>query len=178
MRTLPGIAPNVAESSNNSPKRDVDIRTFSKDVDIRLEPSTFHRNFNVTAFLTRHSTFSNMDVDIRQMPFESGDSNSKEGFPSYELSQTTKELMARISANQKSPDYTADVSIDTQQTTTKTNNYDDQNINWYSDDDDDDENRLTIKVEDEEVQKREREDSVGEGESDKQPLSYEPVTKR
>lgn len=158
MRTLPGITPNVTESS--SPKRDIDIRTFSRDVDIR------------------QSTFSSMDVDIRQLPFESGDSNSKEGFPSYELSQTTKELMARISANQKSPDYTADVSIDPQQTTTNTNSYDDQNINWYSDDDDDDENRLTIKVEDEEVQKREREDSVGEGESDKQPLSYEPVTKR
>lgn len=158
MRTLPGIAPNVTESSDPSPKRDVDIRTFSKDVDIR------------------HTTFSNLDVDIRHLT--SGDSNSKEGFPSYELSQTTKELMARISANQKSPDYTADVSIDAQQTTTNANSYDDQNINWYSDDDDDDENRLTIKVEEEEVQKREREDSVGEGESDKQSLSYEPVTKR
>ncbi|XP_066144559.1 protein suppressor of sable isoform X1 [Euwallacea fornicatus] len=161
MRTLPSVPPTSEISdiqTNISPKGDVDIRNFTKDIDIRQPP--FSRG---------------VDVDIRQVPFDgpvSEDSNSKDGqktgssFQDFEMPQTAKDLFTRISANQK--DTTIDNTSNNREdrhSSVQSQNYDDQNINWYSDDDDDDDNRLTIKVEDEDFQKKERDDNISDRET-------------
>ncbi|KAL1501238.1 hypothetical protein ABEB36_006601 [Hypothenemus hampei] len=155
MRTLPNLSSSKVESSGeNGQNRDVDHRNFTQDVDIRQSP-----------FVT-----PNMDVDIRTMPFDDLSRPPPTGQPvgeeavatsNFDLPQTTRDLLARINANQK--DNTVNVNLANKDTPTiQETSYDDQNINWYSDDDDDDENRLTIKVEDDEVQKKDRD----EGEND------------
>ncbi|XP_019766798.1 protein suppressor of sable isoform X3 [Dendroctonus ponderosae] len=156
MRTLPAIPSSESKPLNETldgQKGDVDIRNFPKYVDIRQPP--FVRNVT-----------GSKDTDIRQRPLEDlqadSDKNAKKD-SSANFTQTTKDLFARISANQKdnTVDFSANSSQNQQQSSDgQSQKYDEQNINWYSDDDDDDDNRLTIKVEDEEPHKREREDSV------------------
>lgn len=119
MRTLPAIPSTTTTSiSEKQPsfdtdsyqqKADIDIRTFSKDVDSRQVP-----------FTTTMS--SSMDTDIRQNPFEDShdsDSNSREdksqsAAPNFELPQATRDLLARITATQKDNTVDAPSTVDSQ----------------------------------------------------------------
>ncbi|CAH1134797.1 unnamed protein product [Ceutorhynchus assimilis] len=162
MRTLPPIQSSTSttinkdsEGDDSVSQGDVDIRNFTKDVDHR---TSFARN---------------MDIDIRQRPSEdpetSQNGNSKESDYKFELPAAARDLLARITANQK--DSPADASIESKnQNYAKPDAYEEQNINWYSDDDDDD--RLAINIEEEEIQRREREDSTSENQEEPEKSSF------
>lgn len=191
MRTLPSIpttttsnlslntdTPGSSLDQRDGYSKDVDIRStnvlpFTKDVDIRHAP------------LARYAP-PTKDVDIRQQipkVFEEKaqsqtdtedelhiateedqkqSSTKTAAADNFELPQATRDLLARITANQKDNTVDSQNTIQSQSTASQSSNYDVdvQNINWYSDDDDDDDNRLTIKVEDEDAGKRERNDSI------------------
>ncbi|XP_050299416.1 protein suppressor of sable isoform X3 [Anthonomus grandis grandis] len=168
MRTLPAI-PSSSIVQDNSlansdcqsdlTQKDVDIRQFPQDTDIRI-PNPFGRKIPPPLPMdvdNRNIIYDNMSKDQSQLTNEDGSGLG------VELPQTTRDLIARINANQKNNAVDMTMSdLQNQQSHNVQPDYEEQNINWYSDDDDDDDNRLTIKVEEDDTNKREREDSISE----------------
>ncbi|XP_030754441.1 protein suppressor of sable isoform X2 [Sitophilus oryzae] len=178
--TIPAVPSTIGHSSQDSNvdqfHRDISLSNIN-DVDIRSNAMDFTKDIDIRQPIPKYP--ASMDVDIRpvQKNYEDKQQTDTEDElqidteedkkdnsvqNKFELPQATKDLLARINANQK--DNSIAENTLSQDSTNELDNFDmDQNIDdWYSDDDDDD-NRLTIKVEEDENVKRDRHDSVGNG---------------